>query len=167
MTGCMAKFSENIHHSLFSICHSHNPCRLQFPLPWLIGFFTGVIRRMPLVEQDLLSWPLVKYVLSICSSTFVYVLHIRVVIFSTFFVQNDVQFVFPPNCFIRGLFFIYVIYVLYITYIGVQHDFHSRSCLVLFETCSRHHEYIWNIIELMLNNIQLINQSISYGWETM
>ena len=64
MTGRMAKFSENIHHSLFSICHSHNPCRLQFPLPWPIGFFTGVIRRIPLVEQDLLSWPLVKYVLS-------------------------------------------------------------------------------------------------------
>lgn len=64
LTGCTAKFSENIHHALFSICHSHNPCRLQFPLPWPIGFFTGVIRRMPLVEQDLLSWPLVNYVLS-------------------------------------------------------------------------------------------------------
>ena len=77
-----------------------------------------------------------------------------------------------PQWFCKSLFFIYVIFALCITYVGVQPDFHSRRYIFLylvpFETCSRHHEYIWNIIELMLTNIQLINQSISYGgWETM
>lgn len=159
MTGCMAKFSENIHHPLFSICHSHNPSRPQFLLPWLIGFFIRVIWRMPLVEHVLLSSTVVEYVLFILIKYMCW-RFIRSVL-SCIQRISCKTIRHYPQWFCKSLFFIYVIFALCITYVGVQPDFHSRRYIFLylvpFETCSRHHEYIWNIIELMLTNIQLIN----------